>query len=210
MPTDLLGLLLRHRLVPVIALNDAGHAEPLGRALVGGGLPVAEVTFRTAAAAESIHRMASALPELVVGAGTVLTPDQVDAAVDAGARFIVSPGTSARVLARCAERGVPALPGVATSSDIMAALDHGAEIVKFFPAEAAGGLPVLKALAAPFGQVRFVPTGGITPGNLASYLAHPKVVACGGTWMVKTDVIDRGAFDEVEAAVREAVKLAAG
>ena len=207
---DVKDVLAQYRLVPVIALGDAAQAEPLGRALVAGGLPIAEVTFRTEAAANVIRRMASALPDLLVGAGTVLSPDQVDAAVDAGARFVVSPGTSGAVIARCRHHGVPVMPGVATATDIMTALDHGVELLKFFPAEAAGGLPVLKALAAPFGRVRFVPTGGIGPDNLRSYLAHDRVVACGGTWMVKSDVIAHGAFDQVEAAVRDAVALAAG
>ena len=208
-PKELVEFLGREQGSAILRCDHRETAYQAMEAAAKGGFRVLEFTLTVPGAFELIEEFAQR-DGLVVGAGTVLTPAQVDAAVDAGARFIVSPGTSARVLARCAERGVPALPGVATATDIMAALDHGAEIVKFFPAEAAGGLPVLKALAAPFGQVRFVPTGGITPGNLASYLAHPKVVACGGTWMVKTDVIDRGAFDEVEAAVREAVKLAAG
>ena len=209
MPGDIATVLAQHRVVPVIALKDAGHAEPLGAALAAGGLPIAEVTFRTAAAADSIRRMADGVPGLAVGAGTVLTPDQVDLAVDSGATFIVSPGTSAAVIKRCHDRGVPVLPGVATATEIMMALDNGVDLVKFFPAEAAGGLPTLKALTAPFGQVRFVPTGGVTEANLASYLAVPAVVACGGTWMVKADVIAAGAFDQVETAVRAAVTLAA-
>jgi 2-dehydro-3-deoxyphosphogluconate aldolase/(4S)-4-hydroxy-2-oxoglutarate aldolase len=206
--TDILDQLVATRLVPVVVLDDAASAAGLGRALVEGGLPVAEVTFRTAAAAESIRVMA-ADERLLVGAGTVLTPAQVDEAVDAGARFVVSPGFSRAVVDRCAERGVLALPGAATATEVMAALEAGLTTVKFFPAETAGGAAAVKALAAPFGGVRFVPTGGIGPANLADYLAIGAVAAVGGSWMVPRQAIADGDFAAVSALAAEAVALAA-
>lgn len=194
------------RLVPVVVLDDAAAAADLGTALVEGGLPVAEVTFRTAAAAESIRAM-SANRDLLVGAGTVLTPAQVDEAVDAGARFVVSPGFSRAVVDRCAERGVLALPGAVTASEVMMALEAGLTTVKFFPAETSGGAAAIKALAAPFGGVRFVPTGGIGPDNIADYLAVPAVAAIGGSWMVPRAAIASGDFDGVTSLVADAVAL---
>lgn len=193
-----------HKLVPVIALQNVSEADPLAAALVAGGLPVAEVTFRTAAAAESIRVMA-ARGDLIVGAGTVLTPAQADEAREAGATFIVSPGFNPKVVQHCLDQQLPIIPGVSNPTDIEMALDLGLEVVKFFPAEAFGGLSTLKAISAPYGQVRFVPTGGISAENVASYLAFPKVVACGGSWMVKPDLYADGDFSPVEAAVREAV-----
>ena len=171
---------------------------------MAGGLPCAEVTFRTDAAAEAIEAMAG-LDGLVVGAGTVLTPQQVDRAVDAGARFVVSPGFSAAVVHRCAERGVPAFPGIITPSELMMALDAGLETVKFFPAEQAGGVAMIKALTAPFKTVRFIPTGGVNPGNVASYLAVPAVLAVGGTWMVPADALAARDWARVTSLVSEAV-----
>jgi 2-dehydro-3-deoxyphosphogluconate aldolase/(4S)-4-hydroxy-2-oxoglutarate aldolase len=197
-------------LVPVVAINDAAHAVPLARALLAGGLPVAEITFRTAAAEEAIRRIAGEVPEVLVGAGTVLTPEQVDKAVAAGARYIVSPGTTPAVVRRCQEKGVPVTPGIASPSDIEVALGLGLDIVKFFPAEAVGGLKALKAMAAPYGMVKFIPTGGIDAGNVTDYLAFAKVHACGGSWMVKTDTIAAGRFDEIERLVREAVATTLG
>ncbi|MBX3426929.1 MAG: bifunctional 4-hydroxy-2-oxoglutarate aldolase/2-dehydro-3-deoxy-phosphogluconate aldolase [Pirellulales bacterium] len=198
--------LARHRLVPVIALDDAADAEPLAAALVAGGLPVAEVTFRTTAAAESIRRMA-ARGDLLIGAGTVLTPQQVDEAQSAGASFLVSPGLNPRVVQHARSVGLPIVPGVCTPSDVERALDLGVTTLKFFPAESFGGLGTLKAIAAPYGGVRFVPTGGIGPENLAAYLAFKSVVACGGSWMVKPSLYAAGDFASVENAVREAVAL---
>ncbi len=192
-------------IVPVVAINDAAHAVPLARALSAGGLPVAEITFRTAAAEEAIRAIANEVPEVLVGAGTVLTPEQADKAVAAGARYIVSPGTNPAVVKRCQDHGVPITPGVATPSDIEVALGLGLSVVKFFPAEAVGGLKALKAMAAPYGMLRFIPTGGIDAGNINDYLAFPKVHACGGSWMVKTDMIAAGQFDRIETLVREAV-----
>lgn len=198
--------LAQHRLVPVIALDDAADAEPLAAALVAGGLPVAEVTFRTTAAAESIRRMA-ARGDLLIGAGTVLTPQQVDEAQSAGASFLVSPGLNPRVVQHARSVGLPIVPGVCTPSDVERALDLGVTTLKFFPAESFGGLGTLKAIAAPYGGVRFVPTGGIGPENLAAYLAFKPVVACGGSWMVKPSLYAAGDFASVENAVREAVAL---
>ena len=199
--------LQRHRLVPVIVLDDAAHATPLADALVKGGLPVAEVTFRTAAAAESIKRMA-VVKELLVGAGTVLTIDQVKKAVDNGARFIVSPGTNPKVVRYCVENSIPITPGVCNPSDIEAALDCGVDVLKFFPAGAMGGLNTLKAISAPYNMVRFIPTGGITEENLREYLAFKSVIACGGTWMVEKSLINAGRFDEIQTRVQAAVALA--
>lgn len=192
-------------IVPVIALDDAKDAEPLARALCNGGLPCAEVTFRTAAAEESIKIMAEKFPEMLVGAGTVLTTEQVDRAVNAGAKFIVSPGLNPKVVKYCIDKNIPIMPGTANPSDVEAALELGLEVVKFFPAEAAGGIEMIKAMSAPYGKVRFMPTGGVNASNLKSYLDFPKIVACGGTWMVKKDLIADGKFDEIEALTREAV-----
>jgi len=205
---NILDQLARHRLVPVIALEDAAQANPLAEALVSGGLPVAEVTFRTAAAVDSIRAMA-ARGDLLVGAGTVLTPKQADEARDAGATFIVSPGFNPKVVQHCLDQGLPIIPGVSNPTDIEMALEHGLDVVKFFPAEAFGGLKTLKAMSAPYGSLRFMPTGGISPANVNEYLAFPKVLACGGSWMVKPSLYADGDFAPVEAAVREAVMLIA-
>jgi 2-dehydro-3-deoxyphosphogluconate aldolase / (4S)-4-hydroxy-2-oxoglutarate aldolase len=185
-----------HRVVPVVVLGDADRADDLGAALVAGGLPVAEVTFRVPGAAEVLGVLA-ARGDLVVGAGTVITPAQVDAAHAAGATFVVSPGLSAPVVRRCQELGLTVLPGVCTPTEIIAALDLGLDTVKLFPAEASGGLATVKALAAAFPQVRFVPTGGITAESAPSYLAHPSVAAVGASWMVAPDLLAAGRWDEV-------------
>lgn len=205
---DVMEQIRTTKVVPVIALRDAGAAAALGEALVAGDLPIAEVTFRTEAAVESIAAMARD-PRLLVGAGTVVTADQVDAAVEAGARFVVSPGFSLTVAQRCADHQIPLLPGVATATEIMMALDAGITTVKFFPAGTSGGAPAIKGLSAPFPQVRFVPTGGISPDNLADYLALPAVEACGGSWMVPPKAIDAGDFAAVTRLADEAVRLAA-
>ncbi len=195
-----------HKLVPVIALEDAQQAAPLAQALVAGGLPVAEVTFRTAAALESIRIMAER-GDLLVGAGTVLTAQQVDLAQAAGAKFIVSPGFNPKVVQHAQQRGLPVCPGVCTPSEVEQAIEHGLDVVKFFPAEAFGGLATLKALAAPYPRMRFVPTGGIGPENVRDYLAFDRVVACGGSWMVKPKLYADGNFAPVQQAVRQAVAL---
>lgn len=195
------------RILPVVVLDAARDAAPLADALLRGGLRSAEVTFRTDAAAEAI-RVMSERPDLLVGAGTVLTPDQVDRAVEAGARFVVTPGFSPAVVRRCQELGVPVFPGVATGTEIQMALDAGLDTVKFFPAEQLGGVGMIKALAAPFRSVRFIPTGGVNTANLADYLALPAVLAVGGTWMVAPDLIAAGRWDEVAARTAAAVEAA--
>lgn len=197
-------------IVPVVVLNDAKDAEPLAKALCAGGLPCAEVTFRTAAAAESIKIMTSKFPNMLVGAGTVLTTEQVDKAIDAGAKFIVSPGLNPKIVKYCIEKGVPITPGTANPSDIEQALELGLEVVKFFPAEAAGGLKMIKAMSAPYVNMKFMPTGGISAANLNEYLDFKKIIACGGSWMVKGDLVAAGKFDEIEALTREAVNTMLG
>ncbi|WP_241681021.1 bifunctional 4-hydroxy-2-oxoglutarate aldolase/2-dehydro-3-deoxy-phosphogluconate aldolase [Pseudactinotalea terrae] len=205
--TEILDRIGAARLVPVVVLDDASSAAPLAEALTAGGLPVAEVTFRTAAAVESIRAM-SANPDMLVGAGTVLTPEQVDAAVDAGASYIVSPGLSVPVVRRCAERGVLALPGAVTATEVQAALAEGLQAVKFFPAATSGGAAAIKALSAPFGGLRFVPTGGIGPANLNDYLSIEAVLAVGGSWMVPRADIAAGDFATVTSLTADAVALA--
>ncbi|MCR5098365.1 MAG: bifunctional 4-hydroxy-2-oxoglutarate aldolase/2-dehydro-3-deoxy-phosphogluconate aldolase [Lachnospiraceae bacterium] len=204
---EILEKLGRIGIVPVVALDDAKDAEPLGEALMVGGLPCAEITFRTDAAEESIRKMSRAFPEMTVGAGTVLSTDQVDRAVAAGAQFIVSPGTNPEVVRYCVDRGVPITPGIVTPSEIELALSCGVDIVKFFPAEAAGGLSMIKAMAAPYVNVRFMPTGGISPANVRDYLRYDRIFACGGTWMVKKDLINEGRFDEIKRLSREAADI---
>jgi 2-dehydro-3-deoxyphosphogluconate aldolase / (4S)-4-hydroxy-2-oxoglutarate aldolase len=192
-------------IVPVVRLEQPAEGIPLARALLAGGLPCAEITFRTQAAADAIRQIAAAVPEVFVGAGTVVSVDQAKQAVDSGAKFIVSPGFGAKVVAWCQQAHVPILPGVATPSDILQALDHGLTILKFFPAESLGGIPMLQAIAAPFGGVRFVPTGGITAANLGAYLELPSVVAVGGSWLVSPKLIAAGKFDEITRLTEEAV-----
>lgn len=197
-------------IIPVVVLNDAKDAAPLAKALCEGGLPVAEVTFRTAAAEESIRIMSEQFPEMLVGAGTVLTTDQVDRAVAAGAKFIVSPGLNPKIVKYCQEKGVPITPGTSCPTDIETALELGLETVKFFPAEQSGGIAKIKAMAAPYTNVTFMPTGGISAKNLKDYLDFPKIVACGGSWMVKGDLIEAGQFDEIKRLTREAVNTMLG
>lgn len=196
------------RILPVVVLHRVADALPLCAALAEGGLPVAEVTFRTDAAEASIREIARAMPEILLGAGTVLTPEQVDRAADAGARFIVTPGFSPRTVEAAERRGIPIVPGVNGPTEVEMALSYGLTLLKFFPAEASGGRAMLRALAGPYGDVRFVPTGGIGPENLADYLALANVAACGGSWMVATDLVADGRFDEIAARTRQAVNLA--
>ncbi len=195
-------------IVPVVLLENAKDAKPLARALCDGGLPCAEVTFRTEAAEEGIRVMAEEFPQMLVGAGTVLTTDQADRAIAAGARFIVSPGLNPRVVKHCLEKGITMLPGTATPSDVERAMEFGLDAVKFFPAEAAGGLAMIQAMAAPYINMKFMPTGGINEKNLRSYLDFPRVLACGGSWMVKGELIRAGKFDEIRELTRKAVELA--
>jgi 2-dehydro-3-deoxyphosphogluconate aldolase / (4S)-4-hydroxy-2-oxoglutarate aldolase len=194
--------------VPVVVISDPAAAQPLGDALIAGGLPVAEVTLRTASALEAMHTLASN-PALLVGAGTVIRAAQVDLALEAGARFVVTPGFSASVVDRCRKVGMPVVPGISTPTDIIAALEYGVDLLKFFPAEPAGGVAMLRALSAPFPEVRFIPTGGVSSTNIASYLAVKSVVAVGGSWMVATDLINSGDFDAISRLSAEAVALAA-
>lgn len=195
--------------VPVVVLEDAKDAVPLAEALVKGGLPCAEVTFRTAAAEESIRLMCEKYPEMLVGAGTVLTKEQVDRAVAAGAKFIVSPGFDAEIVDYCLEKEIPVLPGCITPSEVAQAVKRGLKTVKFFPAEQAGGLPMIKAMAAPYTMVKFMPTGGISAKNLKDYLGFDKIICCGGSWMVKGDMIKNKEFDKIAEMTKEAVALAA-
>ncbi len=197
-------------IVPVVKIDDAKDAVPLAQALKDGGLPLAEITFRTAAAEESIRKICAAHPDMLVGAGTVLTTDQADRAVKAGAKFIVTPGFSSAVVKHCTERKIPITPGVATPTEIQMALEHGLEVVKFFPADAFGGIKTLKAMSAPFGKVQFIPTGGISAANLAEYILFPKVLACGGSWMVKDELIKAGKFAEIAKLTREAIEIMLG
>lgn len=197
----------RHRIVPVVVCSDAARAHDLGQALVDGGLPVAEVTFRTDAALATLESMA-ARGDLVVGAGTVIDPAQVDRAADAGATFVVSPGLSVPVVERAQELGLDVLPGTATPGEIMQALALGLTTTKFFPASVYGGHRAIKALAAPFPQLSFVPTGGVGPDNLADYLALPCVPAVGGSWMVPPATVDAGDFEAITRLTRSAVDAA--
>ena len=194
-------------IIPVVVIDDVKDAEPLAKALCEGGLPCAEVTFRTAAAEESIRIMAEKFPEMLIGAGTVLTTDQVDRAVAAGAKFIVSPGTNPKVVKYCVEKNIPITPGTCTPSEVEQALEHGLEVVKFFPAEQAGGLKMIKAMAAPYVGVKFMPTGGISPENVREYLAYDRIIACGGSWMVKGDLIKAGNFDKIVELTKEAAAI---
>jgi 2-dehydro-3-deoxyphosphogluconate aldolase / (4S)-4-hydroxy-2-oxoglutarate aldolase len=203
---DTLSALSSTRLVPVVVLDDARDAAPLAGALVAGGLPVAEVTFRTAAAGDAIRAMADR-GDVLLGAGTVLTPAQVDEAVAAGASYVVSPGLSRAVVERCGEHGILALPGAVTATEIQAALELGLDTVKFFPAGTSGGAPAIAALAGPFGGVRFIPTGGIGPANLHEYLDIDAVVAVGGSWMVPRERIRAGDFGTIQRLTADAVAL---
>ena len=205
--TEMMKQLQKLGIVPVVVLNDAEDALPLAERLVKGGLPCAEVTFRTAAAEEAIRRMVRAFPEMLVGAGTVLTTEQADRAIGAGASFIVSPGFNPRVTEHVLKKGVSMTPGVCTPTEIEAALQFDLEVLKFFPAEAAGGLKMIRALAAPYTGVRFMPTGGINAANVRDYLAYDRIVACGGSWMVSGKLVKEGRFEEIGSLVREAAGI---
>jgi 2-dehydro-3-deoxyphosphogluconate aldolase/(4S)-4-hydroxy-2-oxoglutarate aldolase len=205
--SDIISLLAGDRLLPVVVIPDADKAEPLAEAIATGGLHSIEVTLRTPSALDSIKRLA-ATSDLVVGAGTVLSPEQAERAVDAGARYVVCPGFSAAVVRRCQELNVPVFPGVATPTEIQMALEAGLTVVKFFPAEQLGGAPMVKALSAPFPGIRFVPTGGVTTANLAAYLSLPAVLAVGGTWMVAADLLAAGDYAEITRRTAAAVAAA--
>ncbi|HOV98321.1 MAG TPA: bifunctional 4-hydroxy-2-oxoglutarate aldolase/2-dehydro-3-deoxy-phosphogluconate aldolase [Bacteroidota bacterium] len=192
-------------ILPVIVLERADDAEPLADALMKGGLPAAEVTFRTTAARESIERIAKTFPEMLLGAGTVLTIEQVKAARGAGAQFIVTPGLNPTIVEYCLKENIPITPGIATSSELSRAVEYGLDVVKFFPAEANGGIEYLKAISGPFRSVSFIPTGGIDETNLNNYLSFSRVLACGGSWMVKPDLLKNNQYDEITRRATQAI-----
>ena len=194
-------------IVPVVVLNDAKDALPLGEQLMKGGLPCAEVTFRTAAAEESIRQMAKAFPDMIIGAGTVLTTEQADRAIDAGAKFVVSPGFNPKVTEHVLKKGVPMTPGVYTPTEIEAAMSLGLDVLKFFPAEPSGGLKMIKAVCAAYVNLHIMPTGGISPSNVRDYLMYDRIVACGGSWMVAGNLVKAGQFDEIYRLVKEAADI---
>jgi 2-dehydro-3-deoxyphosphogluconate aldolase/(4S)-4-hydroxy-2-oxoglutarate aldolase len=192
-------------IIPVIKLDDVEKAVPLARALAAGGIPCVELTFRTSQAEEAIRRISKETPEMLTGAGTVLTTEQVDKAINAGAKFIVSPGLNPKVVSYCIKKGIPVAPGCANPSDIEQALEFGLEAVKFFPAEQAGGLEYIKAISAPYPNMKFIPTGGINAANIAKYISFDKTLACGSSWMASADLINAGNFEKITALSKEAV-----
>lgn len=205
--SEILEQLSKFGVVPVVVLNAVKDAKPLAKALCEGGLPCAEVTFRTAAAEESIRVMTETYPEMLVGAGTVLTMEQVDRAVAAGAKFIVSPGFDPEIVDYCLEKGILVLPGCVTPSEVAQGVKRGLKVLKFFPAEQFGGVATIKAMAAAYVGIQFMPTGGINPKNVRDYLSCDKIFACGGSWMVKGDLIAAGEFEKITEMTREAVAL---
>jgi 2-dehydro-3-deoxyphosphogluconate aldolase/(4S)-4-hydroxy-2-oxoglutarate aldolase len=197
------------RLLPIVVIDNAEHAATLGEVLAAGELPLVEVTFRTPAAESAVRTLAKR-GDLLVGAGTILTTEQADRAIDAGAKFLVAPGTNPNVIEHVLKRGVPMVPGVATPSEIELATSLGAKVLKFFPAETMGGVAALKAFAGPFPDARFIPTGGISPDLLPGYLGLSSVVACGGSWVAPRELLAAGRFDSIAALVEQAKKLLAG
>jgi 2-dehydro-3-deoxyphosphogluconate aldolase/(4S)-4-hydroxy-2-oxoglutarate aldolase len=197
-------------IIPVVSITKLENALPLAESLLAGGLPCAEITFRTAAAAESISEVRVRFPEILLGAGTVLTVEQAETAIDAGAQYIVSPGTNPAVVEFCLSKNLTVFPGVCTPTEIEMALSHGVDVVKFFPAEPMGGINFLKAISAPYRRVRFIPTGGIDADNLATYLSFERVLACGGSWMVKPELINAGDFELIRNLVAKSVTLVKG
>lgn len=208
--SSVLERLSQYGVVPVVVIKRSEDAYPLAQALINGGLKCAEVTFRTDAAADAIKEMTDAFPDMLVGAGTVLSTSQVDEAVAAGAKFIVSPGFDPEVVDYCISKSIPVIPGVATPTEVLYGIKRGLNILKFFPAQQAGGVDMIKAMAAPYTNVKFMPTGGINAKNLPDYLLCDKVIACGGSWMVKGDLIDAHAFQKIEELTKEAAQLVAG
>jgi 2-dehydro-3-deoxyphosphogluconate aldolase / (4S)-4-hydroxy-2-oxoglutarate aldolase len=204
---DIIDKVREMGIIPVVTIPRLEHALPLAENLLEGGLPCAEVTFRTAAAAESMTEIRARFPEILLGAGTVLTLEQAETAINAGAQFIVSPGTNPAVVDYCLAKGIPIFPGVCTPTEIEMALAKGVDVLKFFPAEPMGGVAFLKAICAPYRQVRFIPTGGIDQKNIGQYLALSEVVACGGSWMVRPELMNAGEFDRIGQLVKEAVAL---
>jgi 2-dehydro-3-deoxyphosphogluconate aldolase/(4S)-4-hydroxy-2-oxoglutarate aldolase len=204
---DILKQIEQIGVVPVIAISDTEKAVPLAKALLAGGIPCAEVTFRTAEGEECIRRIAKEVPEVLLGAGTVLRIEQVERAVKAGAKFIVSPGFNPKVVQYCVDNGILMVPGCSTPSDMEAAIELGLDTVKFFPAEQAGGLAYIKACAAPYTGLKFMPTGGINAGNIGKYAAFNKITACGGSWMVSKELLGAGNFEEITRLCKEAVQI---
>ncbi len=205
--TEMMQQLKKIGIIPVVVLNDVKDALPLAERLMKGGLPCAEVTFRTDAAEESIRRIAKEFPDMIVGAGTVLTTEQADRAIGAGSKFIVSPGFNPKVTEYVLKKGVPMTPGVCTPTEIEAAMSLGLDVLKFFPAEPSGGLGMIKAVCAAYVKLQIMPTGGINANNVRDYLKYDKIVACGGSWMVNGKLISEGKFDEIETLVREAANI---
>ena len=203
---ELINKMSNYGIIPVIKIDNVETAVPLAEALINAGLPVAEVTFRTTHAEESINRIVKAYPDMIVGAGTVLSIEQVDKAIIAGAKFIVTPGFNPKVVSYCISKGITVIPGASTPSDMETALEMGLDVVKFFPAEQSGGIEYLKAVGGPYTTLKFIPTGGINAKNLNSYLSQKNVLACGGSWMVKSELIDVGDFDAIKKLTREAIK----
>jgi 2-dehydro-3-deoxyphosphogluconate aldolase / (4S)-4-hydroxy-2-oxoglutarate aldolase len=208
--TDLLRRIGSLGIIPVVVIENEDDAEPLAGALLEGGLPTMEVTFRTAAAPKVLKRISKTYPDILLGAGTVLTVEQAQTARECGASYIVSPGLSPKIVSHCLGQGIPVLPGVVTPTEVALALELGITTAKFFPAEASGGLPYLKAISAPFRQMRFIPTGGIDESNLLSYLGFDRVHACGGSWMVKSELLAGKRFDEIKRLTARAVALVSG
>ena len=196
--------------VPVVVIRDPRRAAPLARALADGGLPCVEVTFRTSGAAEALRRIAAEVPDVLLGAGTVLTPDQAEAAREAGARFVVSPGFNPRVIDYCKAHELPVYPGVCTPTEIQNALEKGLDVLKFFPAEPLGGARFLRAISAPFPGLKFIPTGGVKREHLPGYLKLDQVVACGGSWLAPAGWIDEGAFDRIREEAARTVAVVRG
>lgn len=207
---DILKIAVENPIIPVVKLERAEDATKLARALYKGGICCMEITFRTAAAKDAIKKVAEEVPEMLVGAGTVIGAGQVADAVEAGAKFIVSPGLSEEFVKKCRELDVICLPGCVTASEIMKAKSLGIGVVKFFPAETSGGIKAIKALAAPFGDMKFIPTGGINTENIGTYLENPFIAACGGSWMVKESDINAGNFEEITQKAQEALTLVRG
>ncbi len=207
---DILNKIEDFGVIPVVKIDKPEDAIPLGKALLAGDLPLAEITFRTSAAEKSIKILTDELPEILVGAGTVLTIEQAEKAINAGAKFIVSPGFNSKVIDFCLKNNILVTPGVNNPTQIEMALERDLKVVKFFPAEASGGLSLIKALSGPFTEIKFIPTGGIDQTNLLQYLAHPQVLACGGSWMVKSDLITSGNFNKITELTKEAVSCTLG
>ncbi|WEM41210.1 bifunctional 4-hydroxy-2-oxoglutarate aldolase/2-dehydro-3-deoxy-phosphogluconate aldolase [Photobacterium sp. DA100] len=210
MSQQIIEKLKAFKVIPVIQINDVSQAVPLAKTLVENGLPVAEVTFRTEAAAEAIRLMREAYPQMCIGAGTVLNAEQVDRAKEAGSEFVVAPGLNPNTVRYCLEQGIPMVPGINNPSQVEQALEMGLTFLKFFPAEASGGINMIKSLLAPYVDVSLMPTGGIGKANVRDYLAIDRVICCGGTWMVAPALIENGDWDEIGRLVREAVELVNG